>query len=287
MSGIKKTCTGFITIIMVGIFPSYLGALEFEDYGYDVVERRVEDGIEQYRVRDTDGREIIFGAVGSLDTETLEVMERFMTALRQFQHLDADSVKIVYIDGRYDILVFPSRFEYDGEDILPLVPSGIQFYYSEFLEYDFRLFVSNLFVRMQGQFVNEEIFMERVVRAARNPEQYIQSQDPAFMLERINDLEQIALRLQDVTRSQQREMETLTRELDRLRFGSIVLSNRGFFGGLRGPDRELVDAVVAVKTENPEFTQEQVRDHLAARGINAGSREILLIFSVYYNEFEQ
>ena len=64
-----------------------------------------------------------------------------------------------------------------------------------------------------------------------------------------------------------------------------VLSNRGFFGRIYPVDRMAIDRVVAMKKADPSLSQEQVMAKLKTEGIKMSSKEVSLVFDVYFNEF--
>ncbi|MFW6250607.1 MAG: hypothetical protein ACOC47_05820 [Alkalispirochaetaceae bacterium] len=178
-----------LTILACAVSIASLGAVELTDRGYDVSNERVEDGITLYDVRDEAGNDLTVGtATGSFSNENMNVLEIVRETFFNMEYLDVSQMKVVFSRNRADIVVIPRRYSFDGINLGALMPSGMRFIYTDFLEFDFRMLVEGLFVRMQGQYFTEEQFVERLARAARNPAAYIQSTDPRFVFSRLDDI---------------------------------------------------------------------------------------------------
>jgi chromosome segregation ATPase len=224
----------------------------------------------------------------------------------------------------------------------------MQFVFEDAVSYDFRMLVENLAVRINGQFISQEQFLDRIQRAVENPAAYIQSQDPLFLARRLEDQqsqieeliasdqelenrdEQIAdsvvsLERELVSRGQEaiEQLETqlaelgerheqlrtdyetlradheelraetiaLTQEVLSLREGTIVLSARTFFGGLRAVTPEAFRRVIEIRTQNPEVPVGDVVDQVNAElpddepGLHA--HHVEAIYAVYFNDYPE
>lgn len=276
MSGLRKTIA--ILVVLFSVCAS-LGAVEFADYGLTVLGERTEDGLRLTTLRDEDGREFTFGADVAVGEDEIAIVEQILDLVFGFDSMEIEELRIVLGERRVSVQVRPRNFVHEGVDLGSLTPAGVQFYFVDYLEYDFRMLVSGLFLRLRGQFVNEELLLERLVRAARNPEQFLQSQNPEFVLSRIHELEV------ELSEAQQ-ELRELSTELELARNAVLVFENRSFFGSLRIPDSAAVRRLIELKHEVPSLSQDDMRERLEAEGHSVSSKEVFLIYSLYFNEFE-
>ncbi len=283
MRGIKKT-TALLVVLLVA--SASLWAVEFADYGLTVLGERTEDGLRLSTLRDERGREFVFGADATVGEAEIAVVEQVVDLVFGFNSMEIEELRIVVGERRVSVQVRPRNFVHDGIDLGALTPAGVQFYFVDFLEYDFRMLVRGLFLRLRGQFVNEDLLLERLVGAARNPEQFLQSQNPEFMLSRIHELEQELAETRQELRDSTRESERIRQELELTRNAVLVFENRSFFGSLRIPDAAAVRRVIELKQEFPGLDQDDMRARLEAEGLSVSKKEVFLIYSLYFNEFE-
>jgi hypothetical protein len=87
------------------------------------------------------------------------------------------------------IVVVPSRLVAEGNDLLPTVPAGLYFSYTDFLEYDFRMTVGNLFLRIRGVYRSETELVGRMLAALKDPRSVLMASDPAYFYAKIDQLE--------------------------------------------------------------------------------------------------
>ncbi|HOV38207.1 MAG TPA: hypothetical protein PLG79_05745 [Spirochaetales bacterium] len=225
-----------------------------------------------------------------------ERIQALVSIYRSFQFLMPSSIRILLGEERTEILLVPRSFIYKGQDLSRYMPSGIQFFYSDYLEFDFRIVVDNLFLRIKGQFFSEEEFAEKVTAAVSNPYAYLESQDPEFILKRFHEVEKRldtlasqTLQGETALRAGLEETKALLEELNRefqlLRYALLVLNNRGFFGSIRLPSEEGIAKLIALKEQEPSLNIKEAGERLKSLGIEMTNKEIFLVFSVYFNEF--
>ncbi len=283
MKGIKRATALLVVLLVVS---ASLGAVEFADYGLTVLGERTEDGLRLTTLRDERGREFTFGADAAVGEAEIAIVDQIVNLVFGFDSMEIDELRIVVGERRVSVQVRPRNFVHDGVDLGALTPAGVQFYFVDYLEYDFRMLVRGLFLRLRGQFVNEELLLERLVRAARNPEQFLQSQNPEFVLSRIHELEQELVEVRQELYDSNRERERMSEELELTRNAVLVFENRSLFGSLRIPDAGAVARLIELKNETPGLNQDDMRARLEAEGYSVSSKEVFLIYSLYFNEFE-
>lgn len=207
-----------LIILVFALIVVSAGAVELSDRGYTVSNQRVEDDITLYDVRDPDGNSLTVGtATGSFTNENMNVLEIVRETFFSMEYLRVADMKVVFSRNRADVVIIPERFRFDGINLGALMPSGMRFIYTDFLEYDFRMLVEGLFVRMQGQYFTEQQFVERLARAARNPAAYIQSTDPRYIFARLDELSSRIAQLENSDVEFSEEIEALIEDFREFR----------------------------------------------------------------------
>lgn len=312
----KKIAWSFVLFIGMTAF---LGAQEFASFGLELKSQSKEGPYTVYQFRSTANVDLSVSFKGTeLREADRERLQGLLSIYKGFRFLLPSSIRVVFTDERAEILVIPRSFPYKDRDLAAYMPSGIQFFYTDFLEFDFRIVVENLFLRIKGQFFKEEEFAEKILAAVLNPYAYIQSQDPEYILKRFQDIEarmdrllnekeQITTRLaKDIEeiralfgslklevgqilqtqQSLERKVGELATEFQLLRYALLVLNNRGFFGSIRLPSTAGIQRLVELKKQQPKLTMDEARVKLKSEGIEMTSKEVSLVFSVYFNEFQ-
>jgi hypothetical protein len=324
-----------------------LAAQRFEDRGFRVEGRTMEGQNTVYRLQDSSGAPLTVVMQGEPDAVKIRIVDTVAAMFRAMKYMSLSSLRIIFFSDRTEIIALPRSFSYQGKDLNRYLPSGLQFYYIDYFEYDFRMVVENLFLRLKGQYFTEEQFAEKLANAAANPFLYIQSQDPEYIIRRFQEIDRVlekigvegtelskgiaALKkegvesLGDVTKSLEaanRSIETLGRTLSNeikeikdgvealtkttetqqksmearfeilesefilLRYALMVLNNRGFFGSINLPAQDGIVKLVEMKKRNPALTMKEAEVRLKAEGIQMSSKEVFLVFSIYFNEFQ-
>jgi hypothetical protein len=161
-------------------------ALEAE--GYTIVEEYFDGGVPSWRLQDTQGRRFSVSVMGRFSPAHAEALEAMREVIYEIDGLQIERLRYVFESDQADAVVIPSEFVIEGVDYVEYMPSGMQFEFDDAVRFDFRLLVDNLAVRMNGQFLSEAQFLDRIQRAVDNPANYIQSQDPQFLAQQIVDL---------------------------------------------------------------------------------------------------
>ncbi len=195
---------GFLVVVLhATAILAFAGPLE--DRGYAVLRKYEERGLSYQVIRDAGQRVVTLGTVRELTARQADTLSELIESLYSLKLVAVDSLKIVFEADRINIIVIPKSFLFDGFNLVPYMPSGMQLFYTDHLEYDFRLRVENLFVRVAGQYIDEREFAARLVKIVQNPTGYIQSQNP----EHVSN--QLSLLRRDVDQAGRENSENLER----------------------------------------------------------------------------
>jgi outer membrane murein-binding lipoprotein Lpp len=319
-----KKATFLLPIIFLAVGIAAYG-IDLQNYGFNVTNTQQENNQTVYTVQTSDGFTFTVASSAPLTDSNAKVLKTSVSTLAGWKLLKIQQAKIVFNGSRADILIIPASFVYKGVDLAKYMPSGIQFYFDTYLQYDFRMLKDNLFLRLKGEVYDETQFADRLYSAVENPVLYLQTNNPEYLLLQINALtkkidnlttqieqtnaafsqltdkvDALAKAGQDFTTKQEAvnskvenqigdikvQNQTMADEFDLLRYSLLILNNRGFFGQIRLIDKQAIAKVVQMKKEDSALTQDQVMAKLQAEGIKMSKKEVSLVFGVYFNEFK-
>jgi hypothetical protein len=313
-SGAARTLAMLVILFMsIGFSVNAQTSDRVSAVGLQLLDQRVEDGVQRFVLETEDGQRIDVrnDRVAELSEQQVAIVDLIATITGNLNTIDVERLTITFTGSVAEVALIPARFVHDGVNLLPNVPAGLRFQFDQVLEYDFRVRVGEFFIRLQGQYVDEEQFASRVVRAVRDPIAFLDSLRPEIVADRLNELDSRTedlvgmveelqadiVRLSDENRvlsdaleQMERQNELLLAERDQqlevLRTGVLAVANQSFFGRLRGIDPELVAAVVSIKEANPALTQDEVGSALSEQGISASGSEVAAVLAVYFGEVE-
>jgi hypothetical protein len=294
----KKTLLIVPVILLIASFTAF--GVDVQSYGYTVNGTHQENGKSFTDIIDSNGQAVSIATSGSAFTDAnMKVLGDVLTTLESWSDLKIGSIKVIFNDDRADVLVVPTSFVYKDVDLAKYMPSGIQMYYDNYLQYDFRMLKDNLFLRLKGEVYDQDQFAGRAYEAVQNPVLFLQTNSPEYLLQRINDLvakvDALSQKLDQSTTAMQSQLKQesdaqteLSSEVTSLRNAYLAMNNRAFLGlGKPTPiDQKAIDQIVALKTADPTLTRQQVADKLKAQGISLTSNEINLVFDVYFNDYQ-
>jgi hypothetical protein len=189
-------------------------AIDLGTRGYTTLRTGSDNGYTVYTLRHSSGNQVTVNIRGTVSSNQADMLDYISETFFNLVYMNISSLKVVFSENKADILVIPSSFSYDGVSLVRYMPSGMQFSYTGTLEYDFRLFVEKLFLRMRGQFFNAEQFAEKLVTAVNDPYLYIQSQDPEYIIRRFDNIDDDIGALKEEDRQIDLRLGRLTIEQD-------------------------------------------------------------------------
>ncbi|MBP7585476.1 MAG: hypothetical protein KBA61_15650 [Spirochaetes bacterium] len=244
------------------------GALYAYDWGQDgitVVNKAEQDGTTELTLKDAKENTFSLKYMSEPDDAMLKNVVKLKGDLYGWKNMTVDSLKFVYDQGGLEISLMPKKFEYEGKNINNYLPSGMQFTYTYLLQYNFRINVNRLFIRIAGDYDTEERVCRKIVDAINNPKEYIRKRDPEYLLTKLEQLEET---------------------LHKLRTATLMLHNSGFLSGPEPVSRDVVEKVVGMRLLDPVISREKIAENLEKQKVKASSREINLILNVYFNDFK-
>lgn len=180
----------FLALIFFFSSLQCLLAVDLDIYGIKIISERTENDLTVFEAEDSDGKAFSFISDKELDRTQAEILNGILEIFLSWEHINIDSMSIIFSGNRAEIIIMPGIFNYKGTELSGYMPSGMQFYYSTYLEYDFRIRIKSLFLRIKGQYFTEEQFSEKVLDAVKNPVVYIQTHDPEYVIRKFEEIDQ-------------------------------------------------------------------------------------------------
>lgn len=205
-------------ILVVASASAY--CVDLANYGFHVTRTEKQNNQHIYTLRSQSGFAFTVAATAPLTKGNAEVLQHVVQTLSGWKLLHIARARVVFKGARADILVVPSSFVYKGVNLADYMPSGMQFYYDRYLEYDFRMLKDNLFLRMKGEVFDEKQFAERLYSAVENPVLYLRTHNPEYLLRRLDELQQQVQKLETAFAQQTKALtqaeKGLTKKVDHL-----------------------------------------------------------------------
>ena len=268
-----------IIVILAILVPAALFSQDLEAEGYSLLSTRQKGDETIYEVRDREGSIITIQSGTPLTRETVGLLKTLHDDFYTWNDMRVDTMSLIISEETAEISVVPSSYEYGGVDLTAYMPSGMQFYYDGFLEYDFRLKVDTLFLRVRGRYEGERELSEKLVSATGDPYTYIQSYDQEFFIRKFMEMDVKAEQfesalgtlgsdLEELTSRAYAAYEFLREDNERLEEAGIILRDRLFaleddHEALARAHQELQDEVKTLEDMVRQMGEDLSGQHLA------------------------
>lgn len=260
-----------LSLALTAALTAGLYAYDWQSQGLTVVSNG--NSTDRPSVTLKDSRNHVFTVV-----ETVPVSDLFVTKILRYKDeffamrtLAIKSLTFTVYEDSFEVVLMPASFVIDGKDLNEYLPSGMLFYYQNDLNYDFRMNIGTVFMKIKGLYINEDAMVRKIRSAVSDPDAYIRRDDPDFVLSKLDELEG--------------EIEYLKNAVFEAKYAEVCLANRGFFGGSRPVSREFVNTVLQYKTDHPAASYANIVIEFDRQGMQYSKKELKLILEVFFNEF--
>lgn len=252
---------------------AFLVAFTVNIYAYDwtndnvsIVNQAKDEDKTELKLKDETGNEFSVTYYEEIQAETAKNILKLKKNFYEWENMKVDSISFVASEGGLQISVIPKKYEYQGVDYNRYMPSGMLFTYTYALQYNFRITIESLFIRIKGDFSTEYDLSKKLADAVKNPQEFVKKRDPEYLLQRI---------------------ETLDDTINKMRTALLTLHNSGFFSGPKQIEPGTINRVVDIKKQNPAITVEKILETLEKEKVKTNNQEVKLILNVYFNIFEK
>ncbi len=223
-----------------------------------------------------------------------------------FMQIIPRKLEIIIQDQSLVMYLVPQYIPSGEENATKYLPSGnLRFYYEKTLEYDFYLRIDNLMLNLKGRFFNEMHLLSRIQKALADPIFFLSSEEPSFLTQRISELQDELVELQQATvpniisTQQESEERILTELKDELRSMTtkintlqesideeILITRRGqiaLYSGRTTSAAEIQD-VLAEYQRDPNLSASKIRSALSAKH-KLTTKQIRAVIAVFTGNF--
>lgn len=221
-------------------------SVDLADYGITVRSEQSEDGVTLFKAADASGRRFEILASADISSRQARSIVRIKDTLYSWRSMEIARLRISLVGDRIEANVVPNRLSFGGTNFKPYLPSGMQFYIEEYIEYDFRMLVENYVVKMRGQYFNEEQLLDKMQHAVENPVAYIRTTDPEYLFEQITSLSEEMEAIRSYANEISQAAEERWREFLEMRRNYRTLLNN---------HRKLEDGYAALREDHDSFVE--------------------------------
>lgn len=253
-------------IVFLVAFTVNIYAYDWTNDNVSIISQTSDENKTELKLKDESGNEFSVAYYDELQAETAKNILKLKKNFYEWENMKVDSINFIASEGGLQIAVIPKKYEYNGIDYNTYMPSGMMFTYTYALQYNFRITIERLFIRIKGDFSTENELSKKLADAVKNPQEFVKKRDPEYLLQRI---------------------ELLDDTLHKMRTALLTLHNSGFFSGPKQIEPATINRVVDIKKENPSITVEKILETLEKEKVKTNDREVKLILNVYFNIFEK
>jgi|GEM_PF-6070439 len=146
----------------------------------------------------------------------------------QWQYIKIAKLDFVIDDNALRAIVQPSAIHYKNQELHHKIPSGLMFIVKqikddsgtksiEVLQFNFRIVDKRLFLRIKGNYIDEQSMLDNIVSSLKNSEQRIKEDNPQYLVLKSKQFESDIKLLKESTQSLLAEVIKLKSESDQLR----------------------------------------------------------------------
>ncbi|MBN1499294.1 MAG: hypothetical protein JW982_04025 [Spirochaetes bacterium] len=261
--------------LLIIIFLTSVNLFAF-DWGKYGIERNSGNDSSSAEFRDRDGNVFYIENEESLKDSAAEKIIEIKNIIYKWKYIEISRLKFLVKPNEIEVSVIPSSFTYNKTDVMTNIKAGLLFSYSDesALRYNFRILTKNVFVRISGVYLDEDLLCKKIVEAVKDPQSFIQRRDADYFLSRIEKLD-----------SKIEQLEAQVADSDRKVNNAVMaFQNDRFFAGKKPISEELITEVIKLKDENPKITRDEIKEKLTAKKIKYSEKELKIILAVYFGE---
>lgn len=265
----KRLTATLIAVICSFSIATHTYAFNWKSLNVDTVNQE-EDGSKTILIL-SDQENRVFKVITEEEIITSKLAEKIIKFKNDFyswRNIRLQELSFMVFANLLDVVIIPRQIIYNDQNLATAIPAGITMSYNpalDLMHYDFRLMKENLFLRIDGDYLNEERLMAEIASAYENPAAYLQRTAP-------------------VAAEPQRGNHN--GEDEKTRQALIYLYNEDWNGRHRAVPPEVIQRVAALKQSHPGLTHDQLWKLVKQEKIKLTKKEFDLILAVYFNEFK-
>ncbi|MGE5604327.1 MAG: hypothetical protein ACM3YE_01390 [Bacteroidota bacterium] len=266
----KKLIATYITVVtgllLLTCIRTY--ALDWKKYDATVVDKSKDGSKTILTLKDK--KDQVFKVVYQDETMLDKVAPKIVKYKNEFygwREISFTEISFMVFDNFLEVIVMPQEIKHKNSNLATAVPAGITMVSQpdqEQMHYDFRIIKDNLFLRIDGDYLNEGELTAKLRYAFDYPEVYLKRSETTVAN----------------SGSSNAGVDEKTRQ------ALIYLLNEDWNGRHQSVPPETIQKVVQFKQNNPWMTKSQLWNSLKKEKVKLTKRELELILIIYFNEFE-
>ncbi|NLY75981.1 MAG: hypothetical protein GX075_11880 [Firmicutes bacterium] len=192
---------------------------------------------------------------------------KFKNEFYGWRRIKFSEISFMVFDNFLEVIIIPREITHRDQNIASAVPAGITMLSEpnrEVMHYDFRIIKDNLFLRIEGDYLNEDELMSKLSYAYDYPSLYLKrGESPP-----------------DPNDKQSAGIDEKTRQ------ALIYFLNEDWYGRYKAVPPETIKKVIELRQNNPWLTKNQLWKALKKEKVKLTKRELELILIIYFNEFD-
>ena len=157
-----------------------------------------EESLNFSRLRTESGQEFYLKDIESIEPLQGERLLELIPLFYGWQQIKISRLQFAADTETIRVVVTPSAVEYQQKEYLPHISAGLLFSDDgDRLSYNFRVIDNDLFLRIQGTYLNEGDLLEKIASVLSAGEQHIAKESPNYLVEKTKELEETINALPD------------------------------------------------------------------------------------------
>ncbi len=273
----KRLISLFIVIVLISVSIQTF-AFDWKKFDADQT-NRIEDGNKTILIL-KDKQKNVFKVIYQDETMMANFADKIISLKNEFyawHKIKVKEVNFLVIPNLLEMVIIPQEIKHNQVNLASNLPAGMMMVYDpekDLIHYDFRIMKEDLFIRIVGEYHNEDELESKICYVYDNPLEYMQIAG--------NEGSDGAINLNGGNRS----TGSVDIRDERIRRALIYLNNENWNGRQKPISQETINRIVEIKQNYPDITKKQLWKMLKKDKVKLTKRELDLVLIIYFNEFE-
>ncbi len=295
----KKLLLLILLSVIFNLSSTAVFSYDWEQNGFKITAMTGDTSSTKYLIlKDSNGR-VIYVEDKDIDEVDAAEIAKMTNIFYNLQNIKVAELKFVTSDTGLSVFLKPASFVYNDLDINTYLISGMQFsYYTNTLNYNFRIKNNNMFLKVTGVYIDEKSLCDKISEAITDPQSFLKRRDTEFLLMKIDQLEQkfekmqaenlaAIKKLEEANNVLGEESKNNSDNLNKLRSAVVSFQNDRFFGSADPISASKVEKIIELKKSNPKYTKTEIKDKMDKDKADVSEGEIEIVLNVFFNEYEK
>lgn len=288
----------FTFVILFSAISPLSAAVDWTEQGFDIVARGEENDIV---LQKGEWRFLVVNESEAKPADAIAI-DRMNTTFSSWKFIRIRNIKYVITQSSIDVFLIPRSFDYNGRSYMDNVVAGLQLVYSEeALRYSFRIKRGEMFLKISGVYIEEEVLTKKIEEAVADPQAFIQRRDADYLLNVVDRLEDKMDLLtadnirvkEDISRLQASNTQLTTRlnattkSAQNTKNVVVAYANDHIFYGAKPIPREKVTRILQMRQSYPTLSLDDLMDKFREIEYEVTKKEVEIVLQAYNNEFKK